>query len=181
MEEKDIKSEARQKDRRVVRAINTEIGRGSPNFLNLEGNARRVGDAGKPSRSTKLYLDMVEHCIENPGEWFHRKMYYDQAPHSSPFSTAASVFTQTNTRGTYKTNGDVKHNDSGSNSPYPGLPERVGDVCRTYGGEFEVSYTREIATSDQPQKGKYMHVLFLRFVRTRTPDPLQLMAVSSDD
>lgn len=139
------------KKTRTVKVKGSAVGKGgaaefgfSPEDLAGSGYSSRTGTAEKEWRK------VMELAVKDPGEWYHRKVYYSQndAPQSN--STYASIFNQQGETGA-KNHGDP-------------IPTLVREVCKLHNGKFVATYTRRAGPSDDNSKGNWMHMVYVKWV-----------------
>lgn len=123
--------------------ITSAVGRGGPADYNVAISNLVTKRRGiKPNEWDKL----LAACVATPNEWFNRRSYYNDRAARNSQSQFARVL-----------------NAQGTNSKVDKLAAKVRGIISEHGGKFEASATYNTETTDDPSKGNYMHLLFLRW------------------
>lgn len=156
--------ELKQKSRRQVKLKATALGKGGAEFLGILEHI-----AGKQDPNVRnLWVELFQTCVEDPGEWYNRKFYYDNENKGNSHGSVASVINR---------QGETSDTDPARNTLWC---QKLRELSKLYGGEFQAEYTRDAVKSDAPHQGKFMNIVFVRFVRTpRKPRVQDAMAVHS--
>lgn len=171
VEEREAKRKSREGTK--LKLLGTGLGKGSPDWLSLGDAVVQAGTGlrGRNRRSTGEWLQLIENCVAEPGEWFNRKFYYksDSAPGNNAQSRTARWFQNQGDTGDTKT-------------LFPGqkaLIERIKEVVKIYGVNFEAQYTPALVRSDNLEKGDVMHVVFIKAIRVKSPKASDVFALSN--
>lgn len=157
-------SQTKQNVTHKRKLIGTALGKGGPDFMGFT----EYITAARRSESVEEWMTLVETVVNDPGEWYNRKFYYNDPEQKQNFATMAGLFS------------NQGHTQAKSFSPnVERLVERIREVCKLYRGKFEVTYTRIPGPSDDKDKGPFMHVVYVKF-STRVPvDRKSVMATHS--
>lgn len=150
-----------------VRLIGTAVGSGSPDAYGVASHLAAKGGVRNTKAHTE-YSVIIQNAVHNPGSWFNRKFYYDQPNIThSHLSSGASMFNR-------------QGNASGKHRTDP-TPTAIREALARHGGKFEAVYTRETVESDDDKKGKYMLILFVRWIPDEKKGKLELDTAAREE
>lgn len=137
------------KTNRKISVMSTGIGKGDPTSFGFSSDDMSNSARTRPALSE--WKRLVDSTLKDPGEWYHRKAYYEDRSHTNSMGSFASLFNRGGT----------------SNSKNDDVAKYVREALRTHGGSFAATYTRNAGPSDNPSKGPWMHMVFVRWIPGR--------------
>lgn len=156
--------ELKQKERRQVRLKASALGKGGAEYL---GVIEAIAGRQDPEASN-MWVQLFKTCVDDPGEWYNRKFYYPEERDSNSHSSIASFINK---------QGHIREEAAEYKSVWC---QKLRELSKLYGGEFQAEYTSKTVKSDAPHKGAFMNIMFVRFVKVAPKVALKdAMAVHS--